>query len=164
MSSEFNCPFAAFKTGTAMYATGERAAAATAVGRGRSGRFGQSLLTRADRFLIVGVLVGIAVLFYRSLQPVEAGGQVAIRVDGVSRGVYALDQARIVELAGPLGPSVVEIKGGAVRVATAPCHRQICVGTGWVQRTGAVIACLPNRLLVQVEGTQAGHGLDAVSR
>ncbi len=127
-------------------------------------RFGTHLLTRADRVLIGGVLVGIGLLVYWSMRPAQTGEQVSITVEGVWQGTFYLVEPRRLSVMGPLGAAIVEIEAGAVRVARAPCHRQICVGTGWAQRRGAVIACLPNRLLVQVAGRPDSYSLDAVSR
>ncbi|MBN2353455.1 MAG: NusG domain II-containing protein [Spirochaetales bacterium] len=65
---------------------------------------------------------------------------------------YPLDRDRTIEAAGPLGITDIVIERGAVRVVDSPCPSKICVHTGAVDRTGAQIACLPNRVLVTVEG------------
>jgi hypothetical protein len=53
---------------------------------------------------------------------------------------------------GPLGDTVVEIRGGRARVLSSPCQNQTCVAAGAIHAHGQWIACLPNRVLVSVEG------------
>jgi len=65
---------------------------------------------------------------------------------------YPLDRDRKIRAAGPLGVTDIVIEHGTVRVVDSPCPTKVCVHTGAVDRTGAQIACLPNRVLVTVEG------------
>jgi hypothetical protein len=71
-------------------------------------------------------------------------------------------QARLVSVQGPLGDTVLEIKGGQARVISSPCLNQTCVAAGAIHRRGAFIACLPNRVMVSVEGGE-DEDLDASS-
>lgn len=77
--------------------------------------------------------------------------------------IYPLDENRLLSIAGPIGQTVVEIREGAVRVLSSPCPEQSCVRTGPAARAGQWIACLPNRVLVTLEGRDRGAP-DAVSR
>ncbi len=54
----------------------------------------------------------------------------------------------------------VEVKAGRVRVAESDCPHQLCVRRGWISRAGQVVVCVPNRVLIEIRGTDAG-GIDA---
>ncbi len=65
---------------------------------------------------------------------------------------YPLDRDRVVDLRGPLGVTRIAIENGTARVIDSPCPLKTCVHAGAVSRTDSVIACLPNRVLLTVEG------------
>lgn len=50
------------------------------------------------------------------------------------------------------GYNVVEVERGRIRVSEADCPDRICVRRGWVWDSAAPIACLPHRLVIQLEG------------
>jgi hypothetical protein len=53
---------------------------------------------------------------------------------------------------GPQGKTVLSVADGLVRVESAACRNQLCLHSGPAAQVGDVIACAPNRLVVQVEG------------
>ncbi len=76
--------------------------------------------------------------------------------------VYPLGSDRTVTVSGPLGDTVVEIRDGQARVLSSPCAEKICVRSGAIARPGQWIACLPNRVILDVQG-RAGRSADAIS-
>ena len=56
--------------------------------------------------------------------------------------------------------NIVRISGGSVTVSAASCRNQVCTEHGGISKTGESIVCLPNRLVVTIEG---GGGYDAVT-
>lgn len=46
-----------------------------------------------------------------------------------------------------------EIADGGVRVKSSDCPDKICVKTGLVSHEGMSAVCMPNRVIVTVEGT-----------
>lgn len=73
---------------------------------------------------------------------VRSGGKVVAELN--------LQNDQEVKIQGALGPSVVEVSGGRVRVASDPSPRQICVRQGWLQRAGDAAICLPNQVTVEL--------------
>lgn len=59
---------------------------------------------------------------------------------------------RIIPVKGPLGVTHVEVDGARVRVLDSPCPDQVCVMFGWLDAVDDFSACLPNGVLVVVEG------------
>lgn len=55
------------------------------------------------------------------------------------------------------GYNVVEVDRGRIRVAEADCPDQTCVRQGWRSAGTVPIACLPHKLVIQLEsGGEAG--------
>ena len=108
---------------------------------------------------IVMVVLGLMVCAYAVLSlwqggapdgaVVRAGGRVVAEVD--------LTRERLIEVPGPLGVSVIEIRPGRARVASDPGPRQYCVRQGWLSRSGAVAICAPNQVSLSLAGGQAEH-------
>jgi hypothetical protein len=87
-----------------------------------------------------------------------------VRIDGREHLVLPLTDARLVPVAGRLGTTEVQIGPQGARVLASPCANQACVRQGWVSHAGAVVACLPNRVVVVIVGPARRGDPDAVSR
>jgi hypothetical protein len=73
-----------------------------------------------------------------------------IHSGGVAARVY-LDEPG--EFSIPEFPRVVfEVRDGAAAFIYSTCPDQVCVHTGWLSRPGHIAACLPNGLLLVVDG------------
>ena len=66
--------------------------------------------------------------------------------------VYPIESASRVSVLGPLGETVVVLEDNGVRIERSPCKNQSCVAMGTIRRRGQWLACLPNAVLVTVEG------------
>lgn len=109
-------------------------------------------------------LVGVAVALL--LAPArEANGRAMIRIDGAGgfETTLPLDVDARVEVPGPLGDTVVVVAGGSVRVVSSPCRQQTCVRMGTADAPGEAIVCVPNRVVLRVEG-EGYPDADAVTR
>jgi hypothetical protein len=78
--------------------------------------------------------------------------QVIVRGEGKT-WVFPLDAEEEIGVPGPLGETVVELRGGRVRALSSPCANQTCVAAGHLSRRGQWTACLPNRVFIYIEGT-----------
>ncbi len=110
--------------------------------------------------LLLGALL-TALLFARALDGaggdsllIRAGGRVFLRT--------TLTADQTIRVPGPLGVSLVEIRGGRARVAQDPGPLQICVHQGWLSRVGQVALCLPNQVSIEVKGT-GSKGYDSLA-
>ena len=77
--------------------------------------------------------------------------QVLVRGPGQS-WIFPLEAEETVSVQGPLGRTVVQISGGRAWVESSPCDNQTCVASGPVRYQGAWAACLPNNVLLLMEG------------
>lgn len=91
-------------------------------------------------------LTGIAVVWVWGRD--GADDRVLIRQDGRVFAEAELRLDRVLAVPGPLGVTLVEIRGGRVRVKADPSPRQICVRQGWLA-PGQAALCLPNRVSVE---------------
>ena len=71
-------------------------------------------------------------------------------VDGVEVGRYPLSKSGTFPLNG--GTNILVVENGEAWVTEANCPDKICMAMGKISRNGEFIACLPNRLLIVVEG------------
>jgi hypothetical protein len=89
------------------------------------------------------------------------GREFLIRGPGES-WVFPQEAAETIRVPGPLGDTVVELRNGRARVLSSPCANQTCVASGEIRSHGQWIACLPNQVLVAVEGA-GGEDIDAAA-
>jgi hypothetical protein len=115
-----------------------------------------SLVRGGDWLVVLAAIAAVAVSFPLMWRggPAE---RVVIRLDGRIVAEYPLNATRTVEIAGPLGTTVVEIQPGRARVLADPGPRQYCVRQGWLVRANAVAICAPNHVSVGLAGGQPGY-------
>ena len=112
--------------------------------------------------LLVGLLLLAALLTYFLMRPEqrEEGAVAVVTVDGEEIGRYPLGESGVFPLNG--GSNILVIEDGMAWVSEANCPDKICMGMGKIHRNGEFIACLPNRLIVVIEGGEAST-LDAMT-
>lgn len=118
-------------------------------------------LKALDLAAVAAALVVIVLASVRAYGGRPGSEQLHLRGPG-REWVYPLGEDRAVTVSGPLGDTVVEIRGGQARVLSSPCAEKICVRSGAIARPGQWIACLPNRVFLDVQG-RAGRSADAIS-
>ena len=118
-----------------------------------------------DLILVAVLLVAALVLFFvmRSLQARDTGtgAQAVVTVDGKEIGRYPLKKNGTFPLNG--GTNILVVENGEAWVSEANCPDKVCMGMGKISRNGEFIACLPNRLLVVVEGAAEDSPVDGMT-
>lgn len=121
-------------------------------------------LTKKSDWLILGV-VFIGLLLFMFLPQFFANGEQGTAVVSVdSKVVLKIDLKTaengtfsIEEL-----PNVVfSIESGAIAILDGDCPDKVCERTGYISRAGESIICLPNRVIIQIEGESE---MDAIVR
>lgn len=108
--------------------------------------------------VIVLIIAVFGLLFYRNLEK-KTAGTITVTVDGDVYGTYFLDQDQEI-LIGKTNRLV--IKDGKADMIEADCPDQICVDHKSISKNKESIACLPNKVIVEVVGG-AEASLDAVT-
>jgi len=85
---------------------------------------------------------------------VESAGQSA---------TYTLGDSLIVRVPGPRGMTSISITAGSARIISSPCVNQICVLAGSLSRAGDLAACVPNQVLLWLEGPRRSE-FDGITR
>jgi len=116
-----------------------------------------------DIILIIGVLA-IAIFSGFSIYG-KQGTRLSVVIEAPSGSwIYDLKTDRTVKIPGALGNTTVEIAGGKARILDSPCPNKTCVAAAPLSRQGDWSACLPNKVILRVQGRDLrGEGLDAVA-
>jgi len=114
-----------------------------------------------DVFAVLLSLVAIGSFSLYAYGGRSTAGDVVIEASG-TQWIYPLSVDRREAVSGPLGDTIVVIKGGSARVEDSPCPDKLCVHMGAVSRPGQWIACLPNRVFVRVRGS-SDQSIDILS-
>lgn len=108
-------------------------------------------LRLGDSILILMSIIGIIWIF-NTLWSNEQAAKVQIRQGEKIIGTYSLNQAREVQVKGPIGINTIHISNGRARFSKSPCHNQYCVHQGWLNRAGQAAICLPNQISLELIG------------
>lgn len=108
-------------------------------------------LRLGDKLLILLSVIGIIYLF-NTLWTNEQAAKVQIRQGDKVIGAYSLNQAREVQVKGPIGLNTISISNGRARFSKSPCHNQYCIHQGWLNRAGQAAICLPNQISLELIG------------
>ena len=124
------------------------------------------IIRKADIVLFIVLLAfGFAMLFFTIRAASSPGEQVVINVDGTEYGRYPLDRDRVIEIQNADRLNIVTIKDGGVSMSYSTCKNQICVHEGEVTAPGQLIVCLPNYVIVEIEGGEGSdEALDAIAQ
>ena len=111
-----------------------------------------------DMVLIAVLLaLGIALLLIQNNRGKE-GSFVVVMVQGKEEARYSLSIDGEYAING--GTNIIEVKDGKVRMTEALCPNHLCVKQGWIRYGAQSIVCLPNKVVVRIEGAE--NGLDFV--
>ncbi len=124
-------------------------------------------MTKYDK-LLMGLILALAILSYLNnflLYKGESSLTAKIVTDGsifTEIDLYHPGHDHLINVPGPLGTSVAEVKPGAIRMKSSPCPDHYCMKTGWINRPGAVIVCIPNQIVIEIVPDK--NSVDTVAR
>jgi hypothetical protein len=91
------------------------------------------------------------------------GGTAKIHLPDGSSVSLELVRDTSVTVSGNLGPVVISVEGGGVRIGSSPCPGQDCVRQRAITSPGEAVVCIPSGVFVTVEGDPADGFPDAYS-
>lgn len=115
-----------------------------------------------DYFLVGIHCLGILLSFFVFQVLPEQGRFATVSVDGKEIYRLSLSESREIVVHGPLGESVIHVENGSVWIVNAPCPQKICMRMGKIHRAGEIIVCIPNRILIRIEG-EDNRDLDGIT-
>jgi hypothetical protein len=121
-----------------------------------------SILKIGDCIFIGLVLIGFVIGLFLIRSSENEGQTVSIFLE--NRELYRLLilEDRIIVVQGKIGETVVKIEHGKVCIESAPCPHQLCKNMGRIYRSGESIVCIPNRLLIRIEGSDE-RSIDSIT-
>ncbi len=108
--------------------------------------------SRNDRALIITLLAVAAAVFIIWFLTSRMGGTVLVTVDGAEYARLPLDKSAVLVIESEGGTNTLTIKDGKADMTEASCPDHICVDHYAISRTGETIICLPNKVVVSIEG------------
>ena len=116
---------------------------------------------RPGDWLVLGLAVAACAALLPLLWRGGAAEKAVVKRDGAVVAELSLSAPRRLEVAGPLGITVIEVQPGRARVLSDPGPRQYCVHQGWLTRANAVAICAPNHVSLALVGR--GQGYDSLT-
>ena len=118
------------------------------------------LIKKTDVFLIIILaVIPVCMLAFNMISTMDhTETRLVILKDGDVYGTYPLTEDRIIEIG---KTNICEIRGGEVKMTHADCPDQICVHSIPISRYGGTIVCLPNKIILSIEGAEDNKDKDA---
>lgn len=110
------------------------------------------VIRKADWVLFAVLLAAALLMLMFLFTGGERGENVVISVDSETYGTYPLNENREIRIDRNGHENVVAIEDGTVYMKSADCKNQNCVEQGTISQTNESIVCLPNRVVVRIEG------------
>ena len=119
------------------------------------------LFTKNDVILIVSLtLLSLALTLVIGLWKQE-GSLVVVSVDGRQVAQFPLDENTEYEIHGyDGGKNLLVIKDSCAFLEDASCPDRLCMNMGKIRSVGQSIICLPNRVVVEIEGDNSTESED----
>lgn len=105
----------------------------------------------ADFLFIIlsAALIAISIISLTGNSSPEAKAVIKVKDDEY---IYPLNQEQDLFFDGELGKSHIIIHDGCVEFKESPCRDKVCIHMGQGRKDGDFMACLPNRIIVTVQG------------
>lgn len=126
-------------------------------------------MTKGDKILIFSIIVISigSLVFIKNSASKYNQKYISVQVDGKEYKKIIFDKAIIgktIAIETEFGYNLIEIGDEEVRVIEASCPDEIDVKQGTISMPGEVIVCLPNRLVIEIKGSEGTKEVDHISR
>ena len=117
------------------------------------------MLKKIDFFvIIIAAGIGFFAGYSAYLKPQSF---VSVLIKGQGREwVFPIETTETIVVTGPLGNTIVQIDKDRAWVESSPCSNQTCTASGSIHRLGQWVACLPNNVLVVIQGSSVSLSED----
>ncbi len=119
------------------------------------------MIKKADIILLILIVAAGLIISFGPLAKKAGGTDVRVTLDGDTYGIYSLAEDRTITIEKDGHTNVIVIEDGTVHMESSTCKNQICVKHGKISLKGDSIVCLPNRVVVEIEGE--GGEADVIS-
>ncbi|MBN2223800.1 MAG: NusG domain II-containing protein [Deltaproteobacteria bacterium] len=110
------------------------------------------MFTRADKILIISLIV-ISAASYPALKYLSQGGSfLEVEVEGETMTVVRMDQDQDITVEGRLGTTIIRIDENGARFIKSPCVDKKCIKSAPIEDAGEIAVCVPNRVMIRILG------------
>lgn len=116
-------------------------------------------------FVIVIFAIALFIMICFSVFHKDVGDTVKVTVDGKIYGTYSLNRDETVEIIDDVGKitNILMIEANHADIVSADCPDELCVKQAAISHNGETIVCLPNKVVVSIEG-KAESDIDSISK
>ncbi|WFD12325.1 NusG domain II-containing protein [Tepidibacter hydrothermalis] len=112
---------------------------------------------KLDYLILVSVLIlSVSTFYFTNMDSGDTGyKRVQVVVDNkVYEDVVITDDdyKKTIKIETEEGYNYIHIHDGGVEITEADCYDEVCVKTGFIDRKGQIIACLPHKMYVKILG------------
>lgn len=104
-------------------------------------------MKKGDILIVLSVLALALAIFVISIFSGTKGDNVKITKDNEVIHTVPLGEDTVFDLE----TNIIKIEKGSVWVESATCKNQVCVNHKPISKKGEVIACLPNKVIIEIE-------------
>ena len=126
-------------------------------------------MTKGDKILIISVII-ISLLSLGFIRNNNAGYKqkyISVQVNGQEYKKIIFDKkviGKTIPIETEFGYNLIEVGDGEVWVIEASCPDELDIKQGKISNSGEIIVCLPNRLVVEIKGTDETGEIDYIGR
>lgn len=115
-----------------------------------------------DYFIL---LIFLAVIGFAAMKVFtkKSGSRILMVQTQGERYAYLMEKNMRVEFSGPCGKSIIIIENEEAWFEHSDCENRVCVESGKISRPNQWAACLPNGIIIYIEGEEEKESLDAIS-
>jgi len=103
--------------------------------------------------ILIGLLSLVIIVSFLTLHLLRINGEfVSIYVEGNQIYRLSLKEDTEIKVNGIMGVTRIRVQKGSVNIVEAPCPNKICKKMGKISRSGEILVCVPNRLVLRITG------------
>lgn len=112
--------------------------------------------------VIIFIIIGIITLYFIDTVSVNNDNSfLKVEVEG-KEYIYSLEKDKVENFTGTIGETTIKIENGKASFVDSPCNNKTCIKIGEIDHVGETSACLPNRVLITIEGDKE-NDIDVIS-
>ena len=125
-------------------------------------------MKKGDKILILTIFI-LSIFSYGFIYlsgGEERGRYISLQVNGeeVKRLTFtSSEEPYVYRLETEHGLNVVEVVGNKVHLIEADCPDKLCIKQGFIEKTGEVIVCIPNKMVLEIKSDNLDKELDGIN-
>lgn len=119
---------------------------------------------RPADFILIIILISFSITgFVLQKRTVQEGKFYTVEVNSKTLYRLSLHSDTLITIKGKTGDIKIRVQSRRVSVLESSCPLRICVKTGWIKRPGEAIICVPNNMVIRIEGEKKEE-VDAITQ